>query len=81
MENPPAPLPLLVVTGATKGIGRAVADRFIRAGFDAVICARMVDGVNGPHEIPFAADLSIRDDVRKLVDFIKSLNRPVALCW
>ncbi len=79
MENPPIPPPLIVVTGATKGIGRAVVDRFIRAGFDAVVCARTVDSVNGPNEIPFAADLSLRDDVRRLVEFVQSLNRPVAV--
>ncbi len=79
MENHPTPNPLIVVTGATKGIGRAVVDRFIRAGFDAVVCARTVDGIDGPNEIPFAADLSVRNEVRKLVDFVKSLNRPVAV--
>ena len=31
---------LAVVTGATKGIGRAVAERFAQAGFDIAVCAR-----------------------------------------
>ncbi|MFC5409188.1 SDR family oxidoreductase [Larkinella bovis] len=32
--------PLLVVTGGTKGIGRAVVERFAEGGFDVVVCAR-----------------------------------------
>lgn len=71
--------PLIVVTGGTKGIGRAIADRFINEGFDAVICARTTDGVVGPNRIPFAADLSVRADVGKLVDFITDMSRPVAV--
>src|SRR6478736_423452 len=31
---------LVVVTGATKGIGRAVAERFASAKFDVAACAR-----------------------------------------
>lgn len=71
--------PLLVVTGGTKGIGRAIADRFIREGFDAVICARSVEGVTGPNLLPVAADLSTRTGVDTLLKYIKSLNRPVAV--
>ena len=74
--------PLIVVTGGTKGIGRAIADRFVMAGFDAIICARSVDGVQGsgvgsPRLLPIAADLSTRDGVTVLLDYIHSLNRPV----
>ncbi|WP_266363086.1 SDR family oxidoreductase [Tellurirhabdus rosea] len=32
--------PLIVVTGATKGIGRAVVETFMTGGYDAVVCAR-----------------------------------------
>ncbi|HNC32052.1 MAG TPA: SDR family NAD(P)-dependent oxidoreductase, partial [Cyclobacteriaceae bacterium] len=34
---------LIVVTGATKGIGRAIAERFAQEDFDVVICARKSD--------------------------------------
>ena len=71
--------PLLVVTGGTKGIGRAIADRFIREGFDAVICARSVEGVSGPNLLPVAADLSTRAGVDTLLAYIQSLHRPVAV--
>lgn len=69
--------PLIVVTGGTKGIGRAIADRFVAEGFDAVICARSVDGVQGENLLPVAADLSTRDGVNALLVYIQSLNRPV----
>jgi short-subunit dehydrogenase len=69
--------PLVVVTGGTKGIGRAIADRFVTEGFDAVICARSVEGVNGPNLLPVAADLSTREGVNELLSSIQSLNRPV----
>ncbi|MCI0751987.1 MAG: SDR family NAD(P)-dependent oxidoreductase, partial [Flammeovirgaceae bacterium] len=31
---------LIVVTGGTKGIGRAIADKFASQGFDVAVCAR-----------------------------------------
>ncbi|WP_461151708.1 SDR family oxidoreductase [Spirosoma pulveris] len=71
--------PLVVVTGGSKGIGRAIADRFIAEGFDAVVCARSVDRVEGPGLLPFAADLSTRDGVNSLLQYIHSLQRPVAV--
>lgn len=71
--------PLLIVTGGTKGIGRAIADRFVREGFDAVVCARSIEGVAGPNLLPVAADLSTRAGVDTLLEYIKSLNRPVSV--
>ena len=71
--------PLIVVTGGTKGIGRAIVDRFVAGGFEAVVCARSVEGVSGPGLMPFAADLSVRSGVDALVSYVQSLNRPVAV--
>ena len=68
---------LIVVTGGTKGIGRAIADRFVAEGFDAVVCARSVDTVEEPGLLPVAADLSTRAGVNTLLDYLRSLNRPV----
>ncbi|WP_040006885.1 SDR family oxidoreductase [Fibrisoma limi] len=69
--------PLIVVTGGTKGIGQAIVDRFVAERFDAVVCARSVEDVTGPNRLPFAADLSTRAGVNALIDYIRSLNRPV----
>lgn len=71
--------PLIVVTGGTKGIGRAIVDRFVQEGFDAVVCSRHVDGVTGPNRLPFAADLGTREGVNALVSYVQSLGRPVAV--
>ncbi|GAB3892276.1 SDR family oxidoreductase [Spirosoma agri] len=69
--------PLVVVTGGTKGIGRAVVDQFVTEGFDAVVCARSVAGLQGAGLLPFAADLSKRAGVEALLAYIHSLDRPV----
>lgn len=71
--------PLILVTGGTKGIGRAIVDKFIAEGFEAVVCARSVDNADGPGRLPFAADLGTRAGVDSLVAFVQSLNRPVAV--
>jgi short-subunit dehydrogenase len=71
--------PLIVVTGGTKGIGRAIVDHFVKEGFDAVVCSRHVDGIIGPNRLPFAADLGTRDGVNALVSYVQSLERPVAV--
>ncbi|RYC67562.1 MULTISPECIES: SDR family oxidoreductase [Spirosoma] len=69
--------PLIVVTGGTKGIGRAIVDKFVAEGFEAVVCARSVEGLAGPDRLPFAADLATRTGVDALVRYVQSLNRPV----
>ncbi|MVM29779.1 SDR family NAD(P)-dependent oxidoreductase [Spirosoma sp. HMF4905] len=74
--------PLIVVTGGTKGIGRAIADRFVAEGFDAIICARSIENRQESGEstsgiLAVAADLSTRAGVDVLLDYIQSLNRPV----
>ncbi len=40
-----------IVTGGTKGLGRGIAERFLAAGADVVICAR-----NEPSDLPSAGD-------------------------
>lgn len=69
--------PLLLVTGGTKGIGRAIVDKFVDQGFEAIVCARSVADVEGPDRLPFAADLSTREGVNRVLDFVRSLDRPV----
>lgn len=79
---------LIVVTGATKGIGRAVAERFAQAGFDIAICARKTDELEKlkvdfskrfPSQKTFimAADMSDKKQVNAFSDFIKQTGRGV----
>ncbi|WP_210515895.1 SDR family oxidoreductase [Hymenobacter terricola] len=79
---------LIVVTGGSKGIGRAVVSRFVRAGFPVATCARsaadlavltteMVAEVPGAtlHTLP--ADLSQQADCVRFAAFVLALGSPV----
>lgn len=68
---------LIVVTGGSKGIGRAIVDKFVQEGYEAVVCARNAADVDGPDRLPFAADLSTRAGVDALAGYVRGLNRPV----
>jgi len=78
---------LVVVTGATKGIGRAVAGRFAQAGFDIVACARNEKDLaqfKTTFEKDFkvnvfvkATDTSNKKQVADFTQFILQLHRPI----
>lgn len=82
--------PLVVVTGGTKGIGKAVIERFMEGGFDVITCARNeTDLLNLQEEMqsrfPLSklfyqpADLSVRSDVDNFISFSQSKNQPIAV--
>lgn len=75
--------PTLVVTGGTKGIGKAIVKKFAQNGFQIFTCSRKAENVqtlvneisqNFPnislHAIP--ADLSQKVGVEKFAEFVKS---------
>ena len=79
---------LIVVTGGTKGIGRALIARFLAEGFDAATCSRNPQdleqlkeemAVSFPssqvHALP--ADLSGREEVMQFAEFVKGIDKPV----
>lgn len=79
---------LIVVTGGTKGIGRAVVDKFAEQGFDVALCARNKDELAKAEEqlkSSYAAikvftkstDMADRLQVQAFINFILGLNRPV----
>ncbi len=81
--------PLVIVTGGTKGIGKAVIERFLEGGFDVITCARndkdlfslqaeMLTRFPNSQLLYSVSDLSLRADISSFIAFIQSQNRPVA---
>jgi short-subunit dehydrogenase len=78
---------LLVLTGGTKGIGRAIIERFAKAGFDVATCARKENdltelkrAVEQGFEVKtytMVADMSKKKQVEAFADFVKDLHRPI----
>jgi short-subunit dehydrogenase len=82
--------PLVVITGGTKGIGKALIERFLAGGFDVITCARNENDLQAlksamkaqfpDSEVYFQkADLSLRSELNNFIDFIKKQDRPVAV--
>lgn len=79
---------LIVVSGATKGIGRAIVEEFMQHDFDAAICARNQSDLDkmkreleskfpGSRLYIFQADMAVKEQVGDFSAFIKSMNRPI----
>ena len=80
---------LIVVTGGTKGIGRAILVRFAQAQFDVVTCSRNGDDLQGlamELETNFkvkafvkVTDMADKEQVKSFAEFVSSLNRQIAV--
>ena len=79
---------LIVVTGGTKGIGRAILEKFVKEGFDIVANSRTQSDLDSirdyfkeyyPKSIcyVFAADMADKHQVGDFVQFVSDLNRPI----
>ncbi len=78
---------LIVVTGGTKGIGRAIVEKFSGEGFDVATCARkkedlelLKEGMEKTSAVRIlihSADLSEKSQVKAFSEFVLSLDRPV----
>jgi short-subunit dehydrogenase len=79
---------LIVVTGGTKGIGRALVIKFLQEGFDVVTCARnehdltsmqqeLQQAYPGRHLWVFAADMAVKEQVARFCAFTHQLKRDV----
>jgi short-subunit dehydrogenase len=79
---------LIVVTGGSKGIGRAIIEKFAASGFDIITCSRNDDELrqmkasleNQYKEITVlyqAADMSNKAQVKSFTDYVIKQNRVV----
>ena len=78
---------LAVITGGTKGIGRAIAVKFASQKFDIVTCSRNPDDLATFKKYleltysirthVFKADMSVRVEVKGFTDFVSGLGVPV----
>lgn len=79
---------LIVVSGGSQGIGRAILSKFVAEGFDAVTCARhaadlevlkmQIEKLNpGATVFTRQTDMSVKEEANAFGAFITSLNRPV----
>lgn len=78
---------LMVVSGGSKGIGKAIIEQFAPQGFDIFTCARNEEGlqflkakIEKQGNVKFyyeVADLSNRTDVQRFAKAVLKLNRPI----
>jgi len=70
-----------VVTGASQGIGRAIAAGFCEAGADVVVCSRKADeATRAAEEIDFGGEgraMGVEADVRELADVRRMIEATV----
>ena len=81
---------LVVITGGTKGIGKATLEKFLAEGFDVATCARSRQDLDSlademktayPEACIWAekADLSKKEEIKAFAEVVKSLGRPVSM--
>ena len=82
---------LIVVSGGSQGIGRAIISKFAAEGFDAVTCARHAADLEVlkmqmeklyPGSTTFfrQTDMSVKSEVQAFADYVLSLTILKAVC-
>ena len=80
---------LVVITGGTKGIGKALVLTFVSEGFSVATCARNEDNlialksrIKESYDIlihTYPADLSQKEKVAGFIEFIRQIKKPIEI--
>lgn len=80
---------LVVISGGTKGIGKALAEKFAQEGYDVAVCARSqqdLEDLKSEIESKFRVncfvrktDVSDKAEVLAFGDFVKKIQSPIAV--
>ena len=78
---------MIVITGGSKGIGRALIEVFAKEGKNIASCSRSTDSllamkkeVEAAHGVKVyvqTADLSVEEDTQTFIDFVKRIGEPI----
>ena len=78
---------VVVVTGGSKGIGRAICLKFLSNGYQVITCGRSLESLKelkeqvgsdlGKKILVCAADVSKKEDVKTFIDFIQKNTKKV----
>lgn len=75
-------MPNAIITGATQGIGKAIAEKLLAEGFSVAICARTQSDLDNIQQewkqqypiaqiVTFQADLSVREEITAFANYVK----------
>ncbi|MEH0156745.1 SDR family oxidoreductase [Limibacter armeniacum] len=78
---------MIVVTGGSKGIGKAIVHRFAKEGHNIAVCSRSLDTLMalkkeveetyGVEVYVQSSDLSVKEDAKKFIEFVHRIGQPV----
>lgn len=78
---------IAVVSGGSKGIGKAIVEKFASEGFDVAVCSRDIKHLNSLKEdlenkfaskiFIFSADMSVKSEVINFGNFVLGLNQNI----